>query len=67
MSIDLVTEYLPYVDEIFAQESKKSMLTNNDFAFEGASKVRLYKISTSDMNDYGRKQVIGQDMEQLEV
>lgn len=55
MAIDLVTEYLPYVDEIFTQESKKSMLTNNDFAFEGASKVRLYKISTSDMNDYGRQ------------
>lgn len=54
MAADLVTKYLPYVDEMFSQESKKSILTNNDFSFDGAKTVKLYKISTADMNDYGR-------------
>ena len=54
MSRELVTKYLPYVDELFSQESRKSLLTNNDFSFDGAATVKLYKISTSEMNDYGR-------------
>ena len=54
MGRELVTKYLPYVDELFTQESKKSILTNNDFSFDGAATVKLYKISTSEMNDYGR-------------
>lgn len=54
MAIELVTKYLPYVDELFTQESKKSLLTNQDFAFDGANTVKIYKISTAEMNDYGR-------------
>ncbi len=54
MAIDLVTKYLPYVDEIFATESKKSLLTNQDFSWVGAHAVKVYKITTSQMNDYGR-------------
>lgn len=54
MAIELATKYLPYVDEVFAQESKKSLLTNNDFAFDGAEAVKLYKVNTAEMNDYGR-------------
>lgn len=54
MAIDLVTKYLPYVDEIFATESKKSLLTNQDFTWVGAHTVKIYKITTSQMNDYGR-------------
>ena len=54
MARELVTKYAPYVDEIFSQESKKSLLTNNDFDFDGAGTVKIYKISTADMNDYGR-------------
>lgn len=54
MAIELATKYLPYVDELFAQESKKHLLTNQDFAFDGAKTVKVYKISTSAMNDYGR-------------
>lgn len=54
MARELVTKYLPYVDELFTQESKKSLLTNNDFSFDGAKTVKIYKISTADMNDYGR-------------
>ena len=54
MARELVTKYLPYVDELFTQESKKSLLTNDDFSFDGAQTVKLYKISTAEMNDYGR-------------
>lgn len=54
MAIELVERYLPYVDEQFSTESKKELLTNNDFAFEGAHSVKIYKISTGSMNDYGR-------------
>ena len=54
MAIDLVTKYLPYVDEIFTKESKKSLLTNQDFEWTGAHTVKVYKITTADMEEYGR-------------
>lgn len=54
MPIELSTQYLQYVDELFATESKKSLLTNQDFAWDGAHTVRVYKISTAGMTDYGR-------------
>ena len=54
MAIELVEKYLPYVDEQFATESKKGFLTNQDFKFTGAHSVKIYKISTGTMNDYGR-------------
>lgn len=59
MAIELATKYLPYVDEVFTQESKKSLLTNNNFSFDGADTVKIYKISTSQMNDYGRSGATG--------
>lgn len=54
MAIDLATKFLPYVDEKFAKESKKSILTNQDFNWTGAHTVKVYKIGTSEMTDYGR-------------
>lgn len=54
MAIDLVEKFLPYVDEQFSTESKKSLLTNRDFTWSGAHTVKVYKISTSGMNDYDR-------------
>lgn len=54
MAIDLVTRYTPYVDEIFVSESKHSLFTNTNYRFDGAHSIKLYKISTVDMNDYGR-------------
>lgn len=54
MAIELVTKFLPYVDEQFTTESKKSLLTNQDFDWNGAHTVKIYKISTGSMNDYGR-------------
>lgn len=54
MSIELVTKYQPYVDEMFKNESKLPLLTNNDFNFTGAHTVKAYKISTASMGDYDR-------------
>lgn len=59
MSIPLVTEFKPYVDEIFTAESKKSLLTNSGFDWTGAHTVKVYKVSTSEMNDYNRNPVEG--------
>lgn len=54
MAIDLVTQFLPYVDELFTTESKKSLLTNQDLSWTGAHTVKVYKVTTASMNDYGR-------------
>ena len=54
MAIDLATKFVPYVDEQFATESKKSLLTNQDFDWTGAHTVKVYKVTTSEMNDYDR-------------
>ena len=55
MAIELVEKYLPYVDEQFTTESKTALVTNKDFTFDGAHSVKVYRISTSEMNDYGRR------------
>ena len=55
MAINLVTNFLPYVDEMFTTESKKSLLTNQDFAWTGAHTVKVYKVGTSKMTDYDRE------------
>ena len=55
MAIDLVTKFLPYVDEKFSMASVKGLVTNNDFDWTGAHSVKVYKISTATMNDYGRE------------
>ena len=55
MAIELVTKYLPYVDELFSTESKSALFTNKDFTFDGAHSVRVWKIGTAAMNDYGRQ------------
>lgn len=54
MAINLVTKFLPYVDEIFTKESKKALVTNQDFEWTGAHTIKVYKISTGKMNDYDR-------------
>ena len=54
MAINLATKFEPYVDEKFSTESKKSLLTNQDFDWTGAHTVKVYKVSTSQMNDYKR-------------
>lgn len=54
-TVNLSTKFLPLVDEKFTSESKKSLLTNNDFDWTGAHTIKVYKVSTSAMNDYDRK------------
>lgn len=54
MAIDLTTKYQPYVDEVFATESKKSLVTNNDYSWAGAHSIKVYKVTTGQMNDYDR-------------
>jgi hypothetical protein len=53
-TVNLVTQYLPYVDELFTNESKRELVTNKDFSFVGAKTIKVYKVTTSDMNDYDR-------------
>ena len=55
MAINLVEKFLPYVDEQFSTESKKSLLTNNNFNWTGAHTIKVYKVTTGSMNDYDRK------------
>lgn len=59
MSIELITKYSDKVDEMFTHESKKSLLTNTDYSFSGAHTIKVYKISTSSMNDYDRGNTSG--------
>ena len=54
MSIELTTKYAPQTDELFKAESKISLLTNTDFDWTGAHAIKIYKLSTSPMNDYSR-------------
>lgn len=54
MAVNLVTKFLPYVDEMFATESKKSLLTNQDFTWTGAHTVKVHKVNTVAMTDYDR-------------
>lgn len=54
MAIDLAAKFLPYVDEVFAKESKKDIITNRDFDWTGAHTVKAYKINTVPMTDYDR-------------
>ena len=54
MAVNLVTKFQPYTDEQFPTESKKSLLTNQDFDWTGAHTIKVYKVTTSAMNDYGR-------------
>ncbi len=54
MAINLAAKFLPFVDEKFSQDSKKSMVTNNDFDWSGANSVKIYKVTTAQMTDYDR-------------
>lgn len=54
MAVDLATKYLPYVDDLFKEESRKDLVTNQDFKWDGANTVKIYRISSAPMQDYGR-------------
>lgn len=54
MAIDLITQYQSLVDEKFTTESKKSLVTNNDYSWTGAHSIKVYRVTTAGMNDYAR-------------
>lgn len=54
MSVELVTKFSKYVDEQFKAESKRNLLTNNDYDWIGAHTVKVYTVTTASMNDYDR-------------
>lgn len=54
MAIALATKFQPHVDEQFKAESKRSLVTNQDYDWTGAHTIKVYKVTTSGMNDYGR-------------
>lgn len=56
-TIDLTTKFQPHTDEQFKAESKRTLLTNDDFKWEGAHAIKVYKVTTSKMNDYNRSGV----------
>lgn len=51
---DLAVKFSPLVDETFVEESKSSLVVNNDYEFTGAKTIKIYSVSTAEMNDYGR-------------
>lgn len=53
-TVDLVTKFQPLTDEKFKAESKKHLLTNEDFDWTGANAIKVYKVTTATMNDYDR-------------
>ena len=59
MAINLVTKFQPYVDEMFTTESKLSLITNKAFDWTGAHTIKVYKVTTSKMNDHKRNPVEG--------
>ncbi len=60
MAIELTTKFAPFTDEIFQNESKRSLLTSNDFDWTGAHSVKVWKISTVSLNDYSRNRTGGE-------
>lgn len=53
-TVDLTTKFLAKVDEQFSTESKRTLVTNQDFSWDGANTVRVYMVNTGTMNDYAR-------------
>ncbi len=54
MAINLVTKFIPYVDEVFTTESKKELVTNTDFDWTGAHSIKIHKVNSVPMTDYDR-------------
>ena len=67
MSVELTTIYAPKTDELFVAESKISLLTNTDYDWTGAHTVKVWKISTSEMNDYSRNRSKEQQSEAASI
>lgn len=55
-SISLASKYLPFLDEVYKQDSKSAILdTANQFVnFVGANAVNIFNLATVGMGDYSR-------------
>ena len=54
MAIELATQFQAYTDEQFYSESKTSLVTNKDLNFDGAKTIKLYKVKSTEMEDFNR-------------
>lgn len=59
MGIQLAEKYAAYTDEQFAAESKRDLITNQDFDWTGVHSVRIYSVGVKEMNDYDRQGTSG--------
>lgn len=64
MSIELAKKYADNAQEVFKDESKTGLVTNQDYDWTGAHTVQIYKIGTAPLNDYQRNYT-GEETEQL--
>ena len=55
--INLVTKFLPLIDEIYAAETKTSVLEKPEFVqyLDGANTVRILKLALDGLGDYSRE------------
>lgn len=58
-TIELATKYSGYVDEKFHQDSKTEIVSCHNYKWlvsdvDGADWIKIYKVSTAEMNDYNR-------------
>ena len=54
MAVNLTEKFTSHVDEMFTTESKKALVTNEDFEWTGAHTIKVHKVNTVAMNDYDR-------------
>lgn len=54
MAINLATKFSSKVDEKFNEQSKASLVVNNDYDFIGSKSIKIYSVNTAEMADYGR-------------
>lgn len=54
-NVELKTKAMDVVSERFIEESKRDLITNDFFDFEGAHTVKVYEVTTASMNDYNRE------------
>ena len=57
MAIQLATDFKPYVDEVMTKASTLKLVAGAEFNFTGANTIKLYKVGTAPMQDYGRNQI----------
>lgn len=55
MALELVTKVSKYVDEVFTSESKRTLITNQNYDWEGAHTVKIYMLDTVGMTDYQKE------------